>query len=133
MHRSAHNGPRSGRVGCQAQHVGRSLRCIWFNIALFVSETGEKGKCTGTTQLKRHRLVGNHSIHRGPAFKNHESFRRRGEVCTRSEEFCLRIYGGKSLRDRTTQFEWTTRGYRQSSFKKTWLWSCRCNTQKQVT
>lgn len=55
MHRSAHNGPRSGRVGCQAQHVGRSLRRIWFNIALFVSETGS---------------VPRHSVNRGPAFKN---------------------------------------------------------------
>lgn len=59
MHRSAHNGPRSGRVGCQAQHVGRGLRRIWFNIALFVS--GKKGKCTETAQLKRSRVVRNHS------------------------------------------------------------------------
>lgn len=91
MHRSAHNGPRSGRVGCQAQHVGRSLRCIWFNMALFVPETGKKGKCTETTQLKRSRFVRNHSgsvpsfhspdsIHRGPAFKNinHSEEMRRG-------------------------------------------------------
>lgn len=78
MHRSAHNGPRSGRVGCQAQHVGRSLRPIWFNIALFESETGKKGKRTETTQLKKMVLFSKKSlwvgaasfINRGPAFKN---------------------------------------------------------------